>query len=187
MTYPSFTSGDILTAADMNAVGLWKIGSGTLAGATTNFQGCFTSTYRNYRIVIDQGGSSGTSDFYMRFLQGASETTGATANNYWAYTGILSNSANNPSTAQANIAQYLGVTITGGTTAGASIMIDLYNPQTANKTHATVQALNLVPGAYSARSGGFSFDTNAVFDGFAIKSLTAVTLTGNVTIYGYRN
>jgi len=49
MTYPSFTSGDILTAADMNAVGLWLVKTQTVGTAVSSVQvtGAFSSTYDN--------------------------------------------------------------------------------------------------------------------------------------------
>ena len=185
-TPPDFSSGAVLTAAQMNSVGLWKVASGALATATTNFQSCFTSDYRDYRIVIDSMGASGVGDFYIRLLQGASEVTGATANNYWAYRGITSAGVAGDSSAAANVAWYLGATFPGATTVSGQSIIDITTPQIAAKTMATVQSANLIAGAYISRNGMCAFDTSAVFDGFAVKSLSAATLSGNVTIYGYR-
>jgi hypothetical protein len=51
-TPPDFSSGAVLTAAQMNSVGLWKVASGSLSTATTNFQGCFTSDYRDIALSL---------------------------------------------------------------------------------------------------------------------------------------
>ncbi len=49
MTYPSFSAGDILTAADMNAVGLWLVKTQTVgtAVASVTVTDAFSSTYDN--------------------------------------------------------------------------------------------------------------------------------------------
>jgi hypothetical protein len=186
-TPPVFLDTEILYASSMNKIGMWKVASGSLSTATTNFQGCFTPDYRNYRIVINSMGASGAADFYIRLLQGASEVTGATGNNYWAYRGIDSAGAAGDSSAAANVAWYLGLTFSGATTVSGQSIIDITTPQIAAKTMGTVQSANLITGAYMSRNGMCAFDTTAVFDGFAVKSLSAATLSGNVTIYGYRD
>jgi len=190
MAIKTFTTGEVLTSSDTNTYlansGLVYIGGGPLSTATTLFQGVFTSTYRDYRIVIDNMGTSAISDFYLRLLIGSSETTGATGNNYWAYRGFTSAGAGADSSANANVAFYLGFTSVGAYTGIGHSIIDISNPQTANKTIASVNTYNLTSAAYTTRNGGCAFDTTAQFDGFAIKSLSAATLTGNVLIFGYR-
>jgi hypothetical protein len=190
MAIKTFTTGEVLTASDTNMYlansGLTYIGGGALSTATTNFQGVFTSTYRDYRIVIDNIGTSASADVYLRLLIGSSETTGTTANNYWAYRGITSSSVSADSAAAANVAFYIGFTSVGAYTGIGHSIIDISNPQTANKTIASINTFYLTTGAFATRNGGCAFDTTAQFDGFAIKSLSAATLTGNVLIYGYR-
>jgi hypothetical protein len=190
MAIKTFTTGEVLTASDTNTYlansGLVYVGGGPLATATTLFQGVFTGTYRNYKIFIDQIAWSGIGDCYLRLLQGSSETVGATGNNYWAYNGFTSAGATSNSNANANVAWYLGMTSAGATAAVGQSVIDISSPQKSSVTLATIQSTNVIAGAYVVRNGMCSFDSTAVFDGFAIKSLSAVTLTGNVAIYGYR-
>lgn len=52
MGYPVFASGDVLTAADMNAVGMWKADGATFTGATTFDVTGFSSNYNRYRLMI---------------------------------------------------------------------------------------------------------------------------------------
>jgi hypothetical protein len=190
MAIKTFTTGEVLTASDTNTYlnngGLVYVGGGALATATTLFQGVFTSTYRDYRIIIDAIGTSASADVYLRLLIGSSETTGATANNYWAYRGITTASVSSDTVAGSNAAFFTGVTSVGTYTGIGHSIIDISNPQTANKTIASINSFYLTTAAYSTRNGGCAFDTTAQFDGFAIKSLSAATLTGNVLIYGYR-
>lgn len=190
MAIKTFSSGEVLTAADTNTYltnsGLVYVTSGSLSGATTNFQNCFTATYNNYRIVIESMGTSGTGDFYLRLLQGSSETQGATANNYWAYVGLLSNGTTANSAIASSSVFFLGAGYTGANTASGQCVIDISSPRLTQKTLANVQTASVVPGAYSTRNGMCAFDLTSSFDGFAIKSLSAVTLSGLVTVYGYR-
>ena len=78
MPVPDFSPGEVLTAAAMDSIGLWKVASGTLSGTATNFVGCFTSDYTNYRIVVDGITFNTTGDVYIQFLNNT--TPNATAN-----------------------------------------------------------------------------------------------------------
>lgn len=51
-TPPTFTVGQILTASQMNAVGLWRINGASFTGATTFDVTGFTSDYSLYRLII---------------------------------------------------------------------------------------------------------------------------------------
>lgn len=50
MAFPPFSIGDVLAASDMNAVGIWKIATGTFTGASNFEVTGFSSTYLNYEI-----------------------------------------------------------------------------------------------------------------------------------------
>jgi hypothetical protein len=52
MTFPSFVSGEVLRAEDMNAVGLWKVGGGTFTNAATVDITGFSSEYDSYRFTL---------------------------------------------------------------------------------------------------------------------------------------
>jgi hypothetical protein len=51
MTFPSFVSGEVLRAEDMNAVGMWRVAGGTFTNATTVDVTGFSSDYTFYRLV----------------------------------------------------------------------------------------------------------------------------------------
>ena len=185
MTYPSFTAGEVLRAADMNAVGLWRVGGGALSTATTNFAGVFTSDYIDYRIVIDSPSTSGAGDFYLKFLYASTGLATTTSNYYWAYNGLNSSGGGQNINAAATDKGYLGWTAPGAGGAGGMVF-DVFSPFVANKKGVQGNALSLGSGVYISRSGGFAWDVADSFSGFQIISASAVTLSGNVSVYGYR-
>jgi hypothetical protein len=185
MPVPDFSPGEVLTASAMDAIGMWRVGGGALSTATTNFAGVFTSNYTNYRIVIDSPATSGAGDFYLKFLY-ASTGLVTTANNYyWAYRGLNSSGGSQDINAAATNQGYLGWSSPGAGGAGGMVF-DIISPFLTNKKAVQGQAFSLGSGVYISRSGGFSWDASDSFSGFQITSATAVTLTGNVSVYGYR-
>ena len=186
MAIKTFTTGEVLTASDTNTYlansGLVYVGGGPLATATTNFQGCFTSTYRNYRVVIDSYSVSAGSWSYLRYLSGA--TPNATANYSSAGSGLSSNGSTNTRTANST-AGYLTYTDTAAL--ATSMQFDISTPFLSQRTFLQGTAMSY-QAAFAWSSPNFFIEQNqiTIFDGFQIISLGAPTLTGNVAIYGYR-
>lgn len=185
MGYPVFASGDVLNASDMNAVGLWRVGGGALSTATTNFSGVFTNDFTNYRIVIDQPAASGAADFYLKFLFASTGLATTTSNYYWAYRGITSGGGSGDSASAASSLGYMGWTTSGAGGEGG-LVFDILQPQLAKKTTVIGNTMSLGSGVYISRSGGFAWDVADQFSGFQITSSSAATLSGNVSVYGYR-
>lgn len=188
---PVFSAGQILTSANMNqtsdavnGLGLFIVASGPLATATTNFQGCFTSDFRNYRIVISQISFSGAGDVYFRLLSGA--TPNVTANYFWALRGIKSTSVSADNAAGSQTVYYSGASAVGATSANASVIADIYSPNLSANTLITSSAISLAT-TFDSRQGGGALNVTTAYDGIQILTDSAVTLLGNVTIYGYRN
>lgn len=179
-TPPTFTSGAVLTAAQMNAVGLWKVASGPLSSTATNFVGCFTSEYRNYRIVVETITLSASSDFCWQGLVG---TTAQTASNYWvAGTGLDgSGGGYNQNQAAGNPGRtlYTNSSIAGG------LVMDIIAPQIAGFTVFTSQAAMFQSDNFRARSGGGAYNQTTQLTGIRFLSAGGQTIGGNVTIYGY--
>ncbi len=188
MAIKTFTTGEVLTASDTNTYlansGLVFIKSVALATATTNITSCFSSTYRNYRVIIDDVTPSASISLYIRFLTG---TTPDTSTNYgWAYTGILENNTviNNASSGQNLAFTGINISFTGASLAGGSL--DMYNPQAAKQTIGNVIADTYESSNFGFRTGSFRLNTTNQYDGFQITTGGAPTVTGNVTVYGYR-
>jgi hypothetical protein len=182
-TPPDFTSGAVLTAAQMNSVGLWKVASGSLSTATTNFQGCFTSDYRDYRIVIDQVNFASAGDIYFRMLSGATPETSANYN--WGIRGLYANGVSADSNLAGYTAGFTGITsaIAGELTSGS---FDIFNPQVATRTLLLTSSIvyNSTQG-FGGRNGFSHLNLTTAYTGIQFLTL-GPTVTGNVVIYGYR-
>ena len=105
-TPPVFSSGAVLTAAQMNSVGLWFVGSTTVTGVTTGvLDGCFSSDFRDYLLVVDVTGGTANTELAMQFRVGG--VAAATNYNYGQFganpAGVSSNSAPGASVASASL------------------------------------------------------------------------------------
>jgi hypothetical protein len=180
MTFPVFNVGETLRAADMNAVGMWKVSSTTFNNPGFSMNNVFTSDYTNYRIVISGLCTTADADTTFRFRVGGVDNSSAIyqfASQGWY--GGTQNSAGG--TAQT------GVGLIGfGNNRTSSHCIDILGPQTSTAwkplninstfTHSGV-------GVIVRNIAGVINNTTA-YDGFSIVS--ANTLTGTCTVYGYR-
>jgi len=186
MSVKTFTT-EVLTSADTNTYlansGLVYVTNGTLSTAATNFVGCFTSTFRDYCIVIDRMTTSASTDVWFYVLNGS--TPFSSSQYYYAYKASNSAGTNLDTTGAGAAAGFLNVRFNGSNQT-AGIAMNIYSPQVAAVTHLTNSSQYAVTGAYASSMGGFSVDNSTVFDGFRIDTRGAATLTGNVTVYGYR-
>lgn len=172
------------TAFANTAGGLVYITGGAVSGASTNFVGCFTSTYDNYRIVcsnIDQT----VGWFAARMLVGTSVTVDSY---YSALSGRTS-----------------GNTIVGDVTSNTSFITLAYAHQSGYKTWCAYDiftpqkamitggmggygGINVAAGTYNFYQGGFSHNSNSVqFSGIQFLTTGSGNISGDVRIYGYRN
>lgn len=198
MTYPSFNTGDILTASDMNAVGLWRVtptsvaGTGvTLSGAAVNFtasatvsiNGCFSSTYDSYFVICRSFGSVNGGFARWRLRVAGVDAQGA---DYYRY-GFTTNSAS------AVLTAYNGAAETGwipfleyGTNAAESCTTHAFVHNPARSANRTVMSVNVNNSSGAARYTIDGMHAQAVaYDGFTIYA-NAGTMTGTVSVFGYR-
>lgn len=180
MTFPSFNSGDILTASDMNAVGLWLITTVTLTGTSVNVSNCFSADYDNYRIVMSGVTVTGAADVAWRLRTGGTTATGA---NY----------------DQQNVSQQ-GTTVTGiqdvsatsfrgclgGTTYESQSVLDICRPHIADTTTYQYTSYGHFSGAYYFRTGGGLHTLTTSYNGMNFFTV-GTAMTGTARIYGYRN
>lgn len=143
------------------------------ATSTINVDNCFTSTYRNYIVVLDiRSMTAGAIDLRLRV--GGVTTT---ATNYGAatlYSTTSTVSGRTTGVGQSNLVPNTGqVGFRGNFT--------ILGPQTATKTTWNGSAgedggiLNIFSGAYTLTT---------VFDGF---SILGASMTGNVQVFGLKN
>jgi hypothetical protein len=185
MPVPDFSPGEVLTAAAMDSIGLWKVAEGALSGSTTDFVGCFTSDFDNYRIVINSIAFNIAGDLYFRFLNGTTPLTTATYR--YSYLGINAAGTGLNNFNNGFAYGYTGVSNDGGAN-GLEIGLwtfDLMNVTAAQRSIGNSHAVTY-SGAFGTRVGLAMNNTTAAHDGIQLTTASAATVTGNVVIYGYR-
>ena len=181
-TPPDFSSGAVLTAAQMSSVGCWLVKTQTVGTAVANVlvTSAFTSDYENYRITYTGGVQSATSYLSMQFGIGATMTaTGYSGGTGWMNVGAASwNITVDNSAGSAN---YVG----GGGTAYSQLDLTVNQPQLAKQT--------FIFGQQQLRDfGRFGFcsyvqDSNTQFTSFRITPLSGTMTGGTIRVYGMRN
>ena len=175
-TPPTFSAGAVLTAAQMNAVGLWEIKADTIgsAVATVTVSNAFSADYDAYRVIIT-GGSSTTNN-YIKL------TLGATATGYYAgYSGVtfatgaaaLGADNNGTSWTAAGYAQ----------TTTLQMNVDIINPFLTEFTY--VNGF-LIDGT-SGRSYAGYLNNSTSYTAFTLTATSGTWTGGTVRVYGYRN
>jgi hypothetical protein len=186
MPVPDFSPGEVLTAAAMDSIGLWKVAQGPLSSTATNFVGCFTSSYTNYRLVIEGFGSSVVQYLVFQLLNNTTPDTGV--NYFTAMTGITSTASASSIPLNGGTSGYLGYNYQAGATLKHSnCSFDITAPNLAQITTfiGTSNALNLGIGGFTAWNGSSFHQGSTAFDGIRIFNLGGGTIAGNVSIYGY--
>jgi hypothetical protein len=156
-----------------------SLGTVTFSGCSSvSLNGVFTSTYDNYKIVIETTASSGN---YLNFKLRLSAADNSAADYGWG----MVNTTNGGSAFQlAGINATSGWNVLRPGTGRNSCSFDIYSPAIARATMFTgTQSYN--DGATVAIAGaiGGNHSVNTAFDGFTL--IHAGTITGTVSVYGY--
>jgi uncharacterized protein YdbL (DUF1318 family) len=179
-TPPDFTSGAILTAAQMNSVGLWLVKTQTVgsAVASVTVTDAFSSDFENYKIVIS-GGAGSTAGATLNMTLGATATGyyfGATASAFASATVTAINGNNTTSWSRAGVAN----------TNSMNGEIGLFSPNLAKRTHYNGQYVQTVTGGNAVSSGGF-LDNATQYTAFTLTPSAGTITGGIIRVYGYRN
>jgi hypothetical protein len=160
-------------------------GTVTFSGASSvSLNGAFSSTYKNYYILLNISSRVTASSIFMRVR---ASTTDNSSTNY--NFGVITKATNsttivNYAAANSNTFEVCSIRANGG-----SAKIDLFDPQTTDYTsymtvsHSKSGAVNDAQD-YETRSGSMSVTTS--YDGITIYT-NAGTITGTVSVYGYKN
>jgi len=189
MPLTTYTSGQVLTAASLNSNLSFAAQSGgmVLVQAETSFttastfsaNNVFTSTYKNYRIILNCTNGDGSITFKLR-----ASSTDTSANYYGISTyGTSSNPYQSAFNALGTDELYM-CDMQSATDGSGVGMIDVLNPQAAFAT--TTQ------GNFYGSSAGNQFwyshfgrqTDSTQFDGFTFL-ITTTGMTGTYTVYGY--
>ena len=191
MPLTTYTAGEVLTASSLNSNFATAGGLQYVTGASfttaTSFSlpaSTFTSTYRNYRIIVNVTAITSDATFTMRVRSAGTDFTSA---NYGTmFTGVTSTGTANNSTGNDQTSWAVGEMDSGIPT--YSLALDVMNPQIA--TYTTCE------GAYSTvlttgtaalgRSGALLLNNTGQYDSLSFISSVASSMTGVYRVYGYR-
>lgn len=181
MTYPSFNVGDILTAADMNSVGMWVVKTQTVGTGVTSVTvtDAFSATYDNYFITWTGGTLSSLA------LIGVYMGNAAAANGYYGAKTLSNVSGSFIGGGDNNAGQWQNMNAGDGIIADCAFY--LYEPFASRRTY--------ISSTYWERNGASSvfgtyggyLDNNTSYTTCTIDPQGAVTMTGGtITVYGLR-
>lgn len=181
MAFP-YSSGDVLTAADLNAssnlVLVTEVTIGSSVSSVT-VSDAFNSTYDNYRVIVDIASSGADGAFRLRL---GSTTTGYYGGHYgYRWTGVsyseIKNNGSQP------------VIGASGSGRGGFSVIDINNP---HLTEITAWSGNWTYRRISSGLGAFGFcggivDNSTSYTSFTL-AVDSTTITGGtIHVYGYNN
>ena len=178
-TPPDFVAGQILTAAQMNAIGLWEVKSQTIGTAVSSVTvtGAFSADYDSYLIRVT-GGSASTS-------LGLNLTLGSTTANYY-YGGVTATYAT------ASPVQFAGTNTTSwafagsGESSGLIMRVELNNPFLADETSFSNVYATMRTNGSGGIAVGYLNDTTS-YTAFTITTSTGTITGGTIRVYGLRN
>ena len=173
---------DLITPTSVAGTGVTLSGGQVVfsASTTVSVNGCFTSAYDNYLVLIDTSAASAAAINSIRLrLAGSDAATayfsGLVYANYAADTGAFLGST-------------LGTTGFAGLymdTSGGAAVVNIFSPALARKSVFTAQCPNSVSNGNLRFSQG-QHTTATAYDGFSMIP-TSGNITGSLRVYGMRN
>ena len=184
MPLTTYTAGEVLTAASLNANfsfastngGLVLVSTTTIGSAVgfVTVPSAFSATYDAYKIIVSGGvGSASNNDFQMTL---GSSTTGY----YWSliYTSYNSTVAGGGASNSTNWAGFGSID-----TSSLSLNIDLINPFAAKTTTFTSsQNRSTIAGTVAG-----SHQVSTSYTAFTLTPASGTMTGGTVRVYGYLN
>ncbi|MFZ9707894.1 MAG: hypothetical protein ACO3CG_08680 [Ilumatobacteraceae bacterium] len=173
------------TVGPSSAGGLVFITGATFTTATSVSlpDSTFTSTYRNYRVMLDITAVTSDADFTMRLrASGSDDTTAVYQSAQLGFdTGNTASNATNVNASSWTVGEQDAAVVR------YAFVADVIRPQVAVNTLMLAQ-YNFVNKAASAniyRTGGFFFNNATQFDSLSFISSVASSITGVYRVYGY--
>jgi hypothetical protein len=172
-----FTTGQVLTAAQMNAVGLWLVKSqavGTGVSSVT-VTGAFSADYDNYRIIYT-GGTASTQT-------GLNLTLGSANSQY--FFNLFYSLYSGGGLAILNYNGTSNFTYAGAMDSNQNpfVNVDVYQPYAAASTRVYSQWMQ----TDSSGFGAGVLKANDSYTAFTLTTQTGTISGGTICVYGYNN
>jgi hypothetical protein len=199
MAIKTFTTGEVLTAADTNTYlansGLVYIAGATFSGITSgaplDVNSVFSSTYTNYLLLLRSSQTVANGAFQLRMRTVAAQYAGAAYDYGWGGSYVNATptyffgaySATNPFAPDTSF--WTGMTAANGYSATSKI--DIMSPNEARETRIFGQGYTNYQGTYYnvAVEGSGNLGTTTQYTGFRIFPVSG-TSAGEYQLYGYR-
>lgn len=158
-----------------------SLGVVTFTGVTAiSLNSVFTSSYKNYRIVINLTSNNALSCL-MRMRASGADVTTATYNQ-----AGYSSSGSTLSAFNATALTYVILFDTYvGIDTGASY--DIFKPQLSAQTTLAGVAIGVPGGTVKSQATNFYHSVAAAYDGFSLITNSTNTITGTVQVFGYED
>ncbi len=188
MPLTTYTAGEVLTAASLNAnlsfaasspAGGLTLISTTTIGTTVSsvtVSSAFSSTYDNYKIIVS-GGAGSVGD-------NCNLTLGATATGYYQAVVIVSYAGSSSFSGTANGSSFVGAVMQNTNVLYANI--DLLGPNLAKVTNFVDTYGYTATGAGGQWRAGFLNDSTQ-YTAFTITPASGTLTGGTIKVYGYAN
>lgn len=179
-TPPDFVAGQVLTAAQMNKIGLWTVKNETTftAASSVTADGIFTDDFNDYLILFTTTATgTGNPNLALQF-----RASGVTANTNYNVSQLVITTVATISRATSQTSLVFGV---ADNALPCVTAIRLFGPQ---KTQRTAYMSDHLWGDTVALPEQYIFkgvhDTAAAYDGFIVTPASS-TITGYYSVYGY--
>jgi hypothetical protein len=152
------------------------------SASAISLNGCFSSTYQNYRIILTVTAKSVTDELWMRLRSSGTDSTGTNYNlaNYYAGTPAVGNGSLSTQTKWT----FYGI---NSAAAGRNVYpIDIANPFLAQETTGSGSSASQGTTGFYWQGFALLHDAGSSYDGFTFLPQTG-TFAGSIRIYGYRN
>lgn len=173
MTYPSWSTGELLSSSDMNRVGLWRITRTTIGTAVSSVtvSNCFGADFECYRILITGGTTSVQSNLFLQL-------SGITGNvyNQLGYYQLWGSAARVDYSALST-----SVIIADGSTSAYSADVEIKNPFASLRKFGNTMSQS----TNNQYSFPFYINSTTSATGFTITIGSGTMTGGTITVYGY--
>jgi hypothetical protein len=194
MPVPVFTTGEVLTAANMNAVGLWRV-TGCTAGSTggtaatasngvitigtgnttITVNNAFSADYTNYKIIVSGSAATTNANVAMTLNGGTTAYSGCLV--YGLHTGGSPLLATNNNGSAWSFVGYQTID------SGINLVMDVLSPNLAEWT--SINSTYISTGGAGTYTGNRQATTQHT--GFTLTPDNGNMTGGTIRVYGYRN